>query len=93
MIYIKHEKHGILPVVEFTAFQKAAGWKQIDIDEELGKKSKDEQMIVNELTPFDEMTKSELESYGRKIGVELDRRKTKANMIKDIEEWLLSQKS
>lgn len=31
-----------------------------------------------------QMTKKEIEEYGRGIGVELDRRKTKVNMIKDL---------
>jgi hypothetical protein len=33
------------------------------------------------------LTKVELENYGRDIGIELDRRKTKANMIKDLREF------
>jgi hypothetical protein len=32
------------------------------------------------------MTKKEIEEYGRTQGIELDRRKTKANMIKDLNE-------
>lgn len=38
MKYIKHEEHGILAVTDFTVFQKKAGWKECDIDEELKKK-------------------------------------------------------
>ena len=34
------------------------------------------------------MTKIALEEYGRELGVELDRRKTKANMIIDLEDYL-----
>ena len=30
------------------------------------------------------MTKKEIEEYGRTQGIELDRRKTKANMVKDL---------
>ncbi len=30
------------------------------------------------------MTKSQLEEYGRKVGVELDKRKTKKNMVADL---------
>ena len=40
-------------------------------------------------TPIDyeAMTKRQLEAYGRTIGIELDRRKTKANMIKDLNDF------
>jgi hypothetical protein len=34
--------------------------------------------------PHAGMTKEELEAYGRSVGVELDRRKSKANMLKDL---------
>tara|TARA_Y100000004_G_scaffold132038_1_gene149009 strand:+ start:757 stop:978 length:222 start_codon:yes stop_codon:yes gene_type:complete len=44
--------------------------------------------IFNPKTPnFEELTKLELEEYGRTIGIELDRRKKKANMIKDLREF------
>ena len=44
--------------------------------------------IFKPKTPnFEELTKVELENYGRDIGIELDRRKTKANMIKDLHEF------
>ena len=49
------------------------------LDEWLGVKSKKPN--------FEELTKEELENYGRDIGIELDRRKTKANMIKDLHEF------
>ena len=40
-----------------------------------------------ETVDYNKMTKVELEEYGRTIGIELDRRKTKANMIKDLYEF------
>ena len=50
--------------------------------------SLDEWLGVKSKTPnFEELTKVELENYGRDIGIELDRRKTKANMIKDLREF------
>jgi hypothetical protein len=50
--------------------------------------SLDEWLGVKPKTPnFEELTKVELENYGRDIGIELDRRKTKANMIKDLQEF------
>tara|TARA_R100001129_G_scaffold185984_2_gene175989 strand:+ start:722 stop:934 length:213 start_codon:yes stop_codon:yes gene_type:complete len=36
---------------------------------------------------FENLTKVELEEYGRTIGIELDRRKTKANMIQDLNDF------
>ena len=35
-------------------------------------------------TNFEELTKLELEEYGRTIGIELDRRKKKATLIKEL---------
>ena len=40
-----------------------------------------------ETVDYNKMTKAELEEYGRTIGIELDRRKTKANMIKDLNDF------
>jgi len=37
---------------------------------------------------IDEMTKKELESYAKAFGIDLDRRKSKANMLKDFEDEL-----
>ena len=37
---------------------------------------------------FDKMSKSELEIYGRTIGIELDRRHSKTKLIKELEEKL-----
>ena len=35
---------------------------------------------------FDKMSKSELEIYGRTIGIELDRRHSKSKLIEELEE-------
>ena len=35
---------------------------------------------------FDKMSKSELEIYGRTVGIELDRRHSKSKLIKELEE-------
>ena len=40
-----------------------------------------------ETVDYNKMTKAKLEEYGRTIGIELDRRKTKANMIKDLNDF------
>ena len=36
-------------------------------------------------TDFEEMTKAELEAYGRTIGIELDKRATKVSLIEKLE--------
>ena len=35
---------------------------------------------------FDKMSKSELEIYGRTVGIELDRRHSKSKLIEELEE-------
>tara|TARA_S200002703_G_scaffold36372_2_gene31500 strand:- start:306 stop:680 length:375 start_codon:yes stop_codon:yes gene_type:complete len=37
---------------------------------------------------FHDMTKKELEEYGRIVGIELDRRRSKENMIQELEDYL-----
>ena len=37
---------------------------------------------------LDSMSKKELESYGRKVGVELDRRHSKKDLVKELKENL-----
>lgn len=87
MKYIKNDRHGILAVTEFTQFQKAAGWYEIDINEEIKIQPPQENKSL------DDMTKQELEDFGREVGVELDKRKSKNNMIKDLLEWQRLQTS
>ena len=41
-----------------------------------------------EVPNIDSMTKSEIETYGRTLGIELDRRKTRAKMIAELESQL-----
>ena len=40
---------------------------------------------------FSEMTKSQLETYGRKLGIELDRRQNKTTLISQLEEFISKQ--
>ena len=40
---------------------------------------------------FSEMTKSQIETYGRKIGIELDRRQNKTTLISQLEEYISKQ--
>ena len=47
-----------------------------------------EPVVEEKPLDFDKMSKSELELYGRTIGIELDRRHSKAKLIKELEEKL-----
>ena len=40
---------------------------------------------------FSEMTKSQIETYGRKIGIELDRRQNITDLIAKLEEFISKQ--
>ena len=40
---------------------------------------------------FSEMTKSQIETYGRKLGIELDRRQNKTTLIAKLEEFISTQ--
>jgi len=40
---------------------------------------------------FSEMTKSQIETYGRNIGIELDRRQNKTDLIAKLEEFISKQ--
>ena len=45
-----------------------------------------EEEVLTEASPLEEMTKKELEEYGRTLGIELDRRHSKATLIEEIHE-------
>ena len=51
---------------------------------------------VVELLPYEsevnlhEMTKDELEEYGRTVGIELDKRHSRTRLVRELEEFLLS---
>ena len=51
---------------------------------------------VVELIPYEsdvslnEMTKDELEEYGRTVGIELDKRHSRKRLIQELEEYLLA---
>lgn len=51
---------------------------------------------VVELLPYEsdvslhDMSKKELEEYGRTVGIELDRRHSKDRLVKELEEYLLA---
>jgi len=52
-------------------------------------KEEKEKLEVQEesLANFEKMTKAELETYGRTIGLELDKRHTKADLIAELEKF------
>jgi len=40
---------------------------------------------------FSQMTKAQLEAYGRELGIELDKRQTKTDLIAKLEEFISTQ--
>lgn len=47
-----------------------------------------EEEVLTEASPLEQMSKNELEEYGRELGVELDKRHSKKRLISEIEEVL-----
>ena len=45
---------------------------------------------VSEVKDFSDMSKEELEDYGRTVGIELDRRHSKSKLIKELEDHIES---
>jgi len=45
----------------------------------------------SEEVDFSQMTKSQIETYGRKLGIELDRRQNKTDLIAKLEEFISTQ--
>ena len=50
-----------------------------------------EPVVEKKTLDFDKMSKSELELYGRTIGIELDRRHSKKKLVKELEDELKKQ--
>ena len=46
-----------------------------------------EEPVVEKTNDFDSMTKAELEAFGRTIGLELDKRHTKAALIAELKKF------
>ena len=46
-----------------------------------------EEPVVEKTNDFDSMTKAELEAFGRTIGLELDKRHTKAALIAELKNF------
>jgi hypothetical protein len=47
-----------------------------------------EEEVLTEASPLEQMSKSELEDYGRELGVELDKRHSRKKLISEIKEVL-----
>jgi len=45
-----------------------------------------EEEVLTEASPLEEMSKKELEEYGRTLGIELDRRHKKEDLIEELKE-------
>ena len=45
-----------------------------------------EEEVLTEASPLEEMNKKELEEYGRTLGIELDRRRSKETLIEGLRE-------
>ena len=46
-----------------------------------------EEPVVEKTTDFESMTKAQLETFGRTIGIELDKRHTKAALIAELKNF------
>ena len=46
-----------------------------------------EEEVLTEASPLEEMNKKELEEYGRTLGIELDRRRSKETLIEELREF------
>ena len=44
--------------------------------------------VLTEATPLEQMSKKELESYGRTVGIELDRRHSRSKLVRELQEHL-----
>ena len=46
--------------------------------------------VFSDVKDFSDMSKEELEEYGRTVGIELDRRHSKSKLIKELEDHIES---
>ena len=44
--------------------------------------------VLTEATPLVQMSKKELEAYGRTVGIELDRRHSRSKLVRELQEHL-----
>ena len=70
------------PVVEEVVGSPILGEDTTNYDEVI-----EEEVYESDVSLHD-MTKRELEEYGRTVGIELDRRHSKKRLVKELEEYL-----
>ena len=74
------------PVVEETVVEAPAA--EEEVEESAAEEEVDELVSYESDVSIYDMSKKELEEYGRELGVELDRRHGKKRLISEIEEIL-----
>ena len=52
--------------------------------------AEEEEVAYESDVSLHDMTKKELEEYGRTVGIELDRRRSKESLVQELEEYLNS---
>ena len=73
-------------------------WEEVDLIHSTKKvepviKTKSEEVVITEepvvekTTDFESMTKKQLEAFGRTIGIELDKRHSKADLIAELKNF------
>ena len=65
-------------------------WEMVELTP-LSTVAKPEVKEVEKTNDFESMTKKELEAFGRTIGIELDKRHTKADLIAELEQFISSK--
>ena len=72
------------PVVEEPAVEEVVEEPAAEVEEEV------ELIPYESDVSFHDMSKKELEEYGRTVGIELDRRHSKNSMVQELEDYLSS---
>jgi len=52
--------------------------------------AEEEEVVYESDVSLHDMTKKELEEYGRTVGIELDRRRSKDSLVQELEDYLAS---
>ena len=72
------------PVVEEPAVEEVIEAPAAEVEEKV------ELIPYESDLSFHDMTKKELEEYGRTVGIELDRRHSKDRLVQELEDYLAS---
>ena len=62
-------------------------WEEVDLIHSTKKVVITKEPVVEKTTDFESMTKAQLETFGRTIGIELDKRHTKADLIAELKNF------